>query len=87
MEGLYARQVIPLLFSSIAVTRQAYGFTLYTQLLTRLENKISKKFPSLNKIFNYSVSSVTAKLIAMIFESPLTLLKTRVECVASTSIK
>ena len=33
----------------------------------------------MNKYVNYSLSAVFAKLIAMIFEAPLTLLKTRME--------
>jgi hypothetical protein len=78
MGSVHEREVVFGLSSSIAVTRQAYGFTLYTQLLTRLENKISRSYPELHKIFNYSFSSLLAKFTAMVFEAPLTLLKTRV---------
>lgn len=76
----------PLLFSSLAAARQAFGFILYTQFLQRNEQFITQQFPHLNKYFNYSVSSVTAKLIAMVFEAPLTLLKTRVERISSRNI-
>jgi hypothetical protein len=47
-------------------------------MLTRLEKGISAAYPELHKIFNYSFSSVLAKFTAMLFEAPLTLLKTRV---------
>lgn len=67
MENLHERQVSILSFSSIAVARQAYGFTVYTQLLARLENQMANAFPNFNKVYHYSVSSVTAKLIAMVF--------------------
>lgn len=33
----------------------------------------------MNKFFKYSMSAVFAKYIAMIFEAPLTLMKTRLE--------
>jgi len=72
--------------SSIAVMRQALGFTLYTRILSRLEKTISKRYPDLNKFYNYSFSSVFARFTAMIFEAPLTLLKTRVELMSSPSI-
>jgi hypothetical protein len=47
-------------------------------MLTHLENRISRTYPEMHKIFNYSFSSVLAKFTAMVFEAPLTLLKTRV---------
>jgi hypothetical protein len=78
LEAVYARQVPLLLCSSLAVVRQAYGFTTYTQLLAYFENWISKSNKKINKFLNYSVSAVSAKLLAMIFEAPLTLIKTRV---------
>lgn len=55
-------------------------------MLAQLETNISKKYPDLHKFFNYSFSSVVAKFTAMIFEAPLTLLKTRVELVSSPSV-
>lgn len=77
METVYERQVFLHLYSSVAVIRQAYGFTVYTQLLSYFENHIARTH-RINKFLNYSISAVTAKLMAMIFEAPLTLLKTRV---------
>ena len=47
--------------------RQAYGFTLYTNMLAKLEHHIVRHYPQLNKFVNYSVSAVTAKLAAMLF--------------------
>ena len=64
---------------SLAVTRQAYGFTIYTNLIQVFNTKIENDAPSINKFFKYSMSAVTAKYIAMIFEAPLTLMKTRLE--------
>jgi solute carrier family 25, member 38 len=61
------------------VLRQAYGFTVYTQLLKYLESQVAISFPGFNKYAKYSVSAVSAKLVAMVLEAPLTLLKTRVE--------
>jgi hypothetical protein len=55
-------------------------------MLTVLETNISKRYPELHKFFNYSFSSVLAKFTAMIFEAPLTLLKTRVELMSSPSV-
>lgn len=55
-------------------------------MLSRFENHFSKTYPSTNKFIKYSLSAVPAKLAAMIFEAPLSLLKTRVECMNSNSI-
>ena len=86
METVYERKVYNYLFSSLAITRQAFGFTLYTHYLSRIEKYISKYYPSVNKFCNYSFSAVVSKLLAMVFESPLTVLKTRVEYVNSKSV-
>ena len=62
---------------SLAVVRQAYGFTIYTNLIQVFNKKIENDAPLMNKYFKYSMSAVFAKYIAMVFESPLTLMKTR----------
>ena len=64
---------------SLAVVRQAYGFTIYTNLIQVFNTKIESDAPQLNKFLKYSMSAVFAKYIAMIFEAPLTLMKTRLE--------
>lgn len=71
--------------SSLAVIRQAYGFTIYTNLIQIFNTKIETDVPFMNKFFKYSLSSVSAKFIAMIFEAPLTLMKTRLEANPSSS--
>ena len=46
MEVVHARQVIIIfILSTIAVVRQAYGFTLYTNLLQTTETRILKNIP------------------------------------------
>jgi hypothetical protein len=52
---------------SIAVIRQAYGFSIYTNLITLFNNKIESDIPLMNKFLKYSMSAVTAKYCAMIF--------------------
>ena len=52
--------------SSLAVIRQAFGFTVYMQLLTYYEKYLITNFAGLNKYVNYSVSAVCAKLIAIV---------------------
>lgn len=86
MEVLYARKVHCSIFSYLAVVRQAYGFTLYTTMLRHYESHLSSIFPKINKYVNYSISAVSAKLVAMIFQAPITLLKTRIEKISSASI-
>jgi len=72
---------------SIAVIRQAYGFSIYTNLITLFNNKIESDVLVMNKFIKYSMSAVTAKYCAMIFEAPLTLVKTRLEANPSSNIK
>ena len=72
-----------MIFSSLAVIRQAYGFTLYTTMLKQYESHMLTTFPNINKYVNYSISAVSAKFVAMVFEAPLTLLKTKVERISS----
>lgn len=72
---------------SLAVVRQAYGFTLYTHLINVFNTKIETDLPLMNKFFKYSLSAVSAKYIAMVFEAPLTLMKTRLEANPNSSIK
>ena len=55
-------------------------------MLKHYEYYFLTTFPKINKYVNYSVSAVSAKLVAMIFEAPLTLLKTRVERISSKNI-
>jgi predicted thioredoxin/glutaredoxin len=55
-------------------------------MLKHYESHLSTTFPKINKYVNYSISAVSAKLVAMIFEAPLTLLKTRVERISSKSV-
>jgi len=52
---------------SLAVVRQAYGFTIYTNLINQFNMKIENDAPYMNKFFKYSMSAVLAKYIAMIF--------------------
>ena len=52
---------------SLAVVRQAYGFTLYSNLINVFNTKIETDLPLMNKFFKYSLSAVSAKYIAMIF--------------------
>lgn len=62
---------------SLAVIRQGYGFTLYTSMIAYL-NKQLETVQGFNKYYKYSVAACVAKWTAMLFEAPLTLLKTRV---------
>ena len=71
--------------SSLAVVRQAYGFTIYTNLINVFNTKLETDAPLMNKFYKYSLSAVMAKYIAMIFESPLTLMKTRLEANPSST--
>lgn len=68
---------------SLAAFKQAYGFTIYTTLLDVLRKYADGNFPHLNKYLNYSVTSLSSKFIAMLFEAPITLLKTRLEWLGS----
>ena len=86
MEILHAGQVPPILCSSLAVVRQAFGFSVYMQFLNYYERYLLHNFMGLNKYVSYSFSAVSAKLIAMIFEAPLTLLKTRVEKLSQATL-
>ena len=52
--------------ASLAVVRQAYGFTIYILVLEKMQKALSTKVPELNKYFNYTFSSVSSKFIAMI---------------------
>ena len=52
---------------SLAVVRQAYGFTIYTNLIEVFNQKITTDIPLMNKFIKYSLSAVSAKYIAMIF--------------------
>ena len=53
--------------SSLAVIRQAFGFTIYTNLIQIFNTKIESDIPVINKFLKYSLSAVSAKYIAMIF--------------------
>lgn len=70
---------------SLAVLRQSYGFAIYTGMIQYLNSNIENNFPNVNKHVKYSVAAVTGKLTAMMFEAPLTLLKTRLEVISSTT--
>lgn len=71
---------------TLAVIRQGYGFTIYTSIISYL-NKELDNISSINKYYKYSISAFVGKMIAMFFEAPLTLLKTRVEVVSNTTIR
>ena len=43
--------------------------------------------PDLGKYYKYSIAAVSGKSLAMLFEAPITLLKTRVEIVNAESMK
>jgi len=53
--------------SSLAVIRQAFGFTIYNNLIQVFNTKIESDVPMVNKFLKYSLSSISAKYIAMIF--------------------
>ena len=71
---------------SLAVLRQSYGFTIYTSMINYLNKELENTL-NINKYYKYSVAAFVGKWTAMLFEAPLTLLKTRVEVVSSNSIK
>ena len=71
---------------TIAVIRQGYGFTIYTTIIEFL-NSYLERMTNVNKYYRYSIAALTGKSIAMLFEAPLTLLKTRLEVVTSNSLK
>jgi hypothetical protein len=70
---------------TLAVVRQGYGFTIYTTLIQHFNRQL-EVIGDINKYFKFSMSALTAKMIAMFFEAPLTLLKTRMELISSRSI-
>jgi hypothetical protein len=71
---------------TVAVVRQGYGFTIYTSAIDFL-NRSLENLEMLNKYYRYSISAGVGKSIAMMFEAPLTLLKTRIEVVSSTTLR
>ena len=71
---------------TLAVVRQGYGFTIYTSII-RCLNKELDTITNINKYYKYSISAFVGKMIAMLFESPLTLLKTRMEVVSNSTIR
>ena len=71
---------------TIAVIRQGYGFTVYTTIIDCL-NQHLESLTNVNKYYRYSIAALTGKSVAMLFEAPLTLLKTRLEVVSSNSLK
>jgi len=70
---------------TLAVVRQGYGFTIYTSIISYLNRELDS-IANINKYYKYSISAFTGKMIAMLFESPLTLLKTRMEVVSNSTI-
>ena len=78
MEPVHARQVASHLLSTLAMVRQGFGFAIYTSLITEFNQLLQ---PHHHKLITYSLSSISAKLIAMVLEAPLTLLKTRMEVI------
>lgn len=71
---------------TLAVVRQGYGFTIYTSIISYL-NKELESISNINKYYRYSISAFVGKMIAMLFEAPLTLLKTRIQVVSNTTIR
>lgn len=71
---------------TLAVIRQGYGFTIYTSIISYL-NKELDSLDSINKYYKYSIAAFVGKMTAMFFESPLTLLKTRMEVVSDSTIR
>jgi hypothetical protein len=71
---------------TVAVVRQGYGFTIYTSVIDLL-NRRFENLEMLNKYYRYSIAAGVGKSIAMMFEAPLTLLKTRIEVVSSATLK
>lgn len=66
---------------TLAVVRQGYGFTIYTSMISYLNNKLDS-ISNINKYYKYSIAAFVGKITAMFFEAPLTLLKTRMEVVS-----
>ena len=83
MRGAY----ILLLSRQLAVLRQSYGFAIYTSMIQQLNTILDGGFPNLNKYYKYSIAAVCGKFTAMLFEAPLTLLKTRLEVISSTTFR
>ena len=71
---------------TIAVIRQGYGFTIYTTVIDVLGSYL-ESLTNVNKYYRYSIAALTGKSVAMLFEAPLTLIKTRLEVVSSNSLK
>ena len=71
---------------TIAVVRQGYGFTIYTTMIDQLNNSMGD-LTHINKYYRYSVAATIGKTIAMMFEAPLTLVKTRLELISSNTLK
>lgn len=72
--------------ATLAVIRQAYGFTIYTGVISFLNQKLDY-YTSINKYYRYSIAALVGKMSAMVFEAPLTLLKTRMEVVSDSTIR
>lgn len=70
---------------TIAVVRQGYGFTIYTTIIDFLNSSLSD-LTHVNKYYRYSIAAGVGKTLAMMFEAPLTLLKTRLELISSDSL-
>lgn len=93
--SLYARELHAKIISrgwkqymrggTLAVVRQGYGFTIYTSMISYMNRELDA-ISSINKYYKYSISAFVGKLVAMFFESPLTLLKTRMEVVSNRTI-
>lgn len=71
---------------TLAVIRQAYGFTIYTGIISFLNQKLDC-YTNINKYYRYSIAALVGKMSAMVFEAPLTLLKTRMEVVSDSTIR
>ena len=62
------------------MVRQAFGFAIYTSII----NAINQHLSTTNyKFWQYSTAAIIGKIVAMSLESPLTLLKTRMEIISS----
>ena len=70
---------------TIAVVRQGYGFTIYTTIIDQLNTTLDG-LTDFNKYYRYSIAAGVGKTAAMMFEAPLTLLKTRLELISSDSL-
>jgi hypothetical protein len=65
--------------------RQGLGFMIYSNSI-QFFNQLLSNHLNINRFIIYSISSVISKIIAMVLEAPLSMLKTRIEVINSLHI-